>query len=136
MKLVQNRFAQIAAHEQVRYLGNVTVGRDVSLTELMTCYDIVVLAYGASSDRRLGVPGEDLKGVYSARDFVGWMNSDPSQRNAEFNLNCHRAVIIGNGNVAIDLARIFLRNAADLESTDIAPKAIQALRESKIREVR
>ncbi|XP_057751131.1 NADPH:adrenodoxin oxidoreductase, mitochondrial isoform X2 [Arachis stenosperma] len=135
-KIVINQFSRVAQHEQCSFLGNVTLGSSISLSELRKLYHVVVLAYGAESDRSLGIPGENLKGIYSAREFVWWYNGHPDGRNLDPDLkNTDSAVILGQGNVALDVARILLRPTAELATTDIANYALAALEESSIRKV-
>lgn len=135
IKTVTRAFEKIAQHERFRFFGNVTVGKDVSAEELAAHYDQVVYAVGSSTDRRLGIPGEDLAGSHAATTFVGWYNAHPDFRDAAFELNVERAVVIGVGNVAIDVARVLLRDRDELAKTDIAAAALEALRASRIREV-
>jgi ferredoxin--NADP+ reductase len=118
-----------------RLLANVEVGKDISHGELMEHYDAVIYATGAQSDRSLGIRGEELPGSSPATEFVAWYNGHPDYRDMEFDLSAERAVIIGNGNVAADVTRILVRDPDELAKTDIADHAIEALRESKIREV-
>uniref|UniRef100_A0A2N9H213 NADPH:adrenodoxin oxidoreductase, mitochondrial n=1 Tax=Fagus sylvatica TaxID=28930 RepID=A0A2N9H213_FAGSY len=135
-KIVINQFSRVARHERCSFLGNVTLGSSVSLAELRELYHVVVLAYGAESDRVLGIPGEDLVGIHSAREFVWWYNGHPDCKNLDPDLkNTDTAVILGQGNVALDVARILLRPAAELATTDIASHALAALEESSIRKV-
>jgi ferredoxin/flavodoxin---NADP+ reductase len=117
------------------YYGNVEVGKHISVTELSQHYHAVVYAHGASDDRRLGVPGENLRGVHAAADFVGWYNGHPDHTANVFDFSGHRAVVIGNGNVALDVARILLLGADSFGRTDIADHALEALATSAIREV-
>ncbi|XP_074279821.1 NADPH:adrenodoxin oxidoreductase, mitochondrial-like isoform X2 [Silene latifolia] len=118
------------------FLGNVNLGSSVSLKELRELYHVVVLAYGAESDRVLGIPGEDLEGIYSAREFVWWYNGHPDCRNLAPDLHStDTAVVLGQGNVALDVARILLRPIEELASTDIAAHAFAALQRSSIRKV-
>ena len=118
-----------------RFLGNVEVGVDISHAELMRHYDAVIYATGAQTDKSLGIPGEDLPGSWAATEFVAWYNGHPDYRNLEFDLSAQRAVVIGNGNVAADVARILTLSPAELERTDVADHALEALRESRIEEV-
>ncbi|GAA1970597.1 FAD-dependent oxidoreductase [Nocardioides panacihumi] len=113
----------------------VELGTDVSLQDLASSHHAVVVATGASEGRRLGIPGEDLPGSHSAVDFVGWYNGHPDQASLRFDLTSERAVVIGNGNVSLDVARILLATPDALRKSDIAPDALDALGESKIREV-
>lgn len=135
-KVVINQFSRVGVNNRCSYFGNVTLGTDVSLEELRKLYDVVVLAYGAESDRRLGVPGEDLVGVHAAREFVWWYNGHPDQANLQPDLQASdTAVILGQGNVALDCARILLRSTEELATTDIAEHALVQLRDSRIRRV-
>uniref|UniRef100_A0A3B3Y873 NADPH:adrenodoxin oxidoreductase, mitochondrial n=1 Tax=Poecilia mexicana TaxID=48701 RepID=A0A3B3Y873_9TELE len=108
VKNVINTFTQTAKHSRCSFYGNVNVGKDVTVDELQGAYHAVVLSYGAEGNRRMGVPGEDLPGVYSAKDFVGWYNGLPSCRELKPDLSCETAIILGQGNVALDVARILL----------------------------
>ncbi|KAG5041657.1 hypothetical protein JHK85_014133 [Glycine max] len=135
-KIVINQFSRVAHHERCSFLGNVTLGSSISLSELRELYHVVVLAYGAESDRSLGIPGENLKGIHSAREFVWWYNGHPDGRNLEPDLkSTDTAVILGQGNVALDVARILLRPTTELATTDIASHALATLEESSIRVV-
>ncbi|KAF5459015.1 hypothetical protein F2P56_023006 [Juglans regia] len=135
-KIVVNQFSRAAQHERCSFFGNVTLGSSLSLAELRELYHVVVLAYGAESDRVLGIPGEDLIGIHSAREFVWWYNGHPDCKNLDLELkNTDTAVILGQGNVALDVARILLRPATELATTDIASHALAALEESSIRKV-
>lgn len=135
-KIVMNQFTRVAKNDRCMFLGNVNLGSSVSLKELRNLYHVVVLAYGAESDRALGVPGEDLDGIYSAREFVWWYNGHPDCRNLAPDLeSTDTAVILGQGNVALDVARILLRPTAELAITDIANQALSALERSSIRKV-
>ncbi|XP_047044865.1 NADPH:adrenodoxin oxidoreductase, mitochondrial-like isoform X2 [Lolium rigidum] len=135
-KIVVNQFSRVAANARCSFFGNVTLGSDVSLSELRKTYDVVVLAYGAESDRSFGIPGEDLRGIHSAREFVWWYNGHPDMCNLAPDLkNTDSAVVLGQGNVALDVARILLRCTTELASTDIAGYALDALRSSTIRKV-
>jgi ferredoxin--NADP+ reductase len=113
----------------------VTVGRDVSVFELKKFYDATIFCYGAEIDRHLGVKGENLKGSYTASKFIGWYNGHPQFRDCEFDFSNEVAVIMGQGNVAIDIARILCSNREELIYTDICQHALNALVESKIKEV-
>jgi ferredoxin--NADP+ reductase len=135
IKNVIRRYEKTAGHEAFRFFGNVTVGEAVTARELESMYHAVIWAYGASADRRLGIPGEDLAGSHAATEFVAWYNGHPDHSGRSFDLDCKRAVVIGHGNVATDLARMLVLSRAELEATDTAPKAIEALAGSSIREV-
>ncbi|KAH1131954.1 hypothetical protein J1N35_003332 [Gossypium stocksii] len=135
-KNVINQFSRVAQNGRCSFLGNVGLGSSISLVELRELYHVVVLAYGAESDRVVGIPGEDLKGVHSAREFVWWYNGHPDGRNLDPDLkNTDTAVILGQGNVALDVARILLRPTSELAITDIASHALTALEQSSIRKV-
>jgi ferredoxin--NADP+ reductase len=135
LKSVIAVFAQIAADPRVRFFGNVALGREVSAAELQAAYDAVVVACGAVADRRLGVAGEDLPGVHAASDFVGWYNGSPAHAQLEFDLSQEVAVVIGQGNVAVDVCRILARPVDELRRTDIAQHALDALAGSRVREI-
>ncbi|KAJ0393728.1 hypothetical protein P43SY_004929 [Pythium insidiosum] len=135
VKSVMNDFEKVAAEPRFDFLGNVRVGEDVHLEELKAHYHAILLAYGASADRTLGVPGEHLQGVHSARAFVNWYNGHPAFRDLNPNLAVDTAVIFGQGNVAIDCARILTKSVDELKTTDIAEHALEALRQSKIKRV-
>jgi ferredoxin--NADP+ reductase len=128
-------FETIAARKGFRYFGNIEVGKHVQPHELADWYDAVIYAFGASGDSRLGVPGEEMTGSLSARVFVAWYNGHPAYRNAPIDLSQQRVVIVGNGNVAMDVARILTQPVDALATTDIADHALDALRNSQVREV-
>ncbi len=135
IKSVIKRYEKTAGHDAYRFFGHVTVGRDVSAEELAGLYHAVVWAYGAGADRKLDIPGEDLPGSHAATEFVAWYNGHPDFADREFDLGCERVVVIGNGNVAADVARMLLLPRPELECTDTAPYAIDALADSSVREV-
>jgi ferredoxin--NADP+ reductase len=135
IKAVTRIYDKIAEKPGVRYFGNVTFGTDVCHEDLKPLYDQIVYAVGAQTDRRLGIPGEDLQGSYAATAFVGWYNGHPDYRDLEFDLSHERAIVIGNGNVAMDVTRILVTDPDELAKTDIADHALEALRQSKVREV-
>jgi adrenodoxin-NADP+ reductase len=136
VKSVMNDFERVAVDERFRFLGNVRVGEDVRLPELQQHYHAVVLAYGAAGDRELGVPGEQLGGVLSARSFVNWYNGHPAFRDLGLDLaGVEAAVVIGQGNVAVDCARVLTKSVDELASTDIASHAVEALRKSGVKKV-
>lgn len=128
-------YDKIAESAQFNFLGNVTAGRDISIAELRESHHAIIFTCGAESDRKLGVPGEDLHGSYTATEFVGWYNGHPDYRNREFDLSHEVAVIIGQGNVAADVARILAKTVDELKHTDIAQHALDVLAASKIREI-
>jgi len=128
-------FASTAARPTFRFLGNVQLGRDLTVEDLRRHYHQIVYATGNEADRRLGIPGEGIARCTPATVFVGWYNGHPDYRHARFDFSVRRVVVIGNGNVAVDVARILLRTRAELERTDIAAHALEVLRESRVREV-
>jgi len=121
-----------AAGDRYRFFGNVELSSDVSLDELLQRYHAVILSYGAQDDRHLGIPGEDLPGVYAAREFVAWYNSHPDFADAEFDLDAECAMVVGIGNVAIDVARILASTDEELSVTDINPKSQEQIVASPI----
>ncbi len=135
IKAVSRVFEKTAAKPGYRFLGNVEVGRDVSHEELLDLYDAVVYAFGAETDRRLGIPGEDLPGSWPATQFVAWYNGHPDAQGLEFDLSCERAVVVGNGNVAVDVARMLALTEEELAPTDTTDEAIAAILGSGIREI-
>jgi ferredoxin/flavodoxin---NADP+ reductase len=135
IKRLEEKFEHETLARGCRFLGNVEVGVDISHEELMRHYTAVVYATGAQTDKSLGIPGEDLPGSWPATEFVAWYNGHPDYRDLEFDLSARRAVVIGNGNVAADVTRILALSPAELERTDIADHALEALRESRIEEV-
>jgi ferredoxin--NADP+ reductase len=134
-KLIVKRFAPALAKANVRCLFNVEVGRDISVEELMEHHHAVLWAGGATGDRLMHVPGEDLPGSVSARQVVSWYNGHPDFADVELDLSGQKVVVIGNGNVALDIARILTRPVEDLAATDMADHAIEALRRSAVEHV-
>ncbi len=128
-------YEKIAESPAFTFFGNVAVGRDASVDELRGLYHVVLFACGAETDRKLGIPGEDLKGSHTATEFVGWYNGHPDYRDRVFDLSSERAVIIGQGNVAADVARILSKTVDELKHTDIAEHALDVLAKSGIREI-
>ena len=128
-------YKKIAALEGFRFFGNVTVGRDVTPQELCEAYHAVIYTCGAETDRRLGIDGEDLAGSHTATEFVGWYNGHPDYRDREFDFSHETAAIIGQGNVAADVARILSKSVDELKHTDIAQHALDALAESRIKTI-
>jgi ferredoxin--NADP+ reductase len=135
IKRLQDLFDRQTLKRGCRFLGNVQVGVDVSHAELMRHYTAVIYATGAQTDKSLGIPGEDLPGSWAATEFVAWYNGHPDYRDLEFDLSAKCAVVIGNGNVAADVTRLLTLSARELERTDVADHALEALRESRIEEV-
>jgi ferredoxin/flavodoxin---NADP+ reductase len=135
IKRLEDAFDRQTLRRGCRFLGNVEVGVDVSHSELMRHYTAVIYATGAQTDKSLGIPGEDLPGSWAATEFVAWYNAHPDFRDLEFDLSAERAVVIGNGNVAADVTRMLTLSPGELERTDVADHALEALRRSRIEEV-
>ena len=135
LKTAINLYKKIADDPHFNLIANVTVGRDISIEDLRKTHHAVILTYGAETDRKLGVPGEDLKGSHTATEFVGWYNGHPDYRELEFDLSQDTAVIIGQGNVAADVSRILSKTVDELKHTDIAQHALDVLAESKLKEI-
>jgi ferredoxin/flavodoxin---NADP+ reductase len=135
IKSVTRIYEKTAAHRRFRFFGNVELGRDISRDELAQRYHAIVYATGSPTDRPLGIPGEGLAGSHAATDFVGWYNGHPDFPDHEFDLSCERAVVIGNGNVPLDVARMLTLTHDELATTDIADHALKALDASEVREI-
>ncbi len=135
IKTVSKVFEKIAKVPNFRLFANVELGKDVSLKDLRDQYDAVVLSTGASKGRKLGIPGEELANSLSAADFVPWYNAHPDYVNTEVDLSCDTAVVIGAGNVAMDVARILAIDPTELDPTDVAEHALVKLKQSNIRTV-
>ena len=135
IKNVTRVFEKVADHPRFRFFGNVCFGEHLALDDFAAHYHQVLFTTGAQTDRSLGIPGEDLPGSHSATEFVAWYNGHPEFRDCTFDLSCERAVVVGVGNVAVDVARILCRTNAELAATDIADYALDALRASRVREV-
>src|SRR5438067_1350414 len=127
LKTVSRAFERIAAKPGFRFFGNVEVGRDLTHADLTNLYDAVVFAVGSQSDRRLEIPGEELPGSWSATEFVAWYNGNPDFQHISFDLDVERAVVIGNGNVALDVARMLALTAEELAPTDTTDPARDAI---------
>ncbi|MEU9564895.1 FAD-dependent oxidoreductase [Streptomyces sp. NPDC048161] len=134
-KKVGDTFARFHTHPRVRMHLGVEIGKDITAAELAAHHDAVIYAVGASTDRRIGIPGEDLPGSISATSFVAWYNAHPEVAPDAVDLSSERVVVAGNGNVALDVARILVADPSALAGTDIADHALAALRASKVREV-
>ncbi|MFE2998978.1 FAD-dependent oxidoreductase [Nocardia sp. NPDC059246] len=134
-KSVAGLFESAFRREALQYRLNVEVGKHISHEELLAHHHAVIYAVGAATDRHLGIPGEDLPGSHSATEFVAWYNGHPDFADREFDLSGERAVIVGNGNVALDVARVLTVDPDELAKTDIADHALDALRRSNIKEV-
>ena len=135
LKAVSKRYDKVADSAGVDFIGNVGVGRDVSVAELLELYDAVVLATGAPHDRKLGIPGEDLPGVFGSGEFVGWYNGHPDFADLDPPLGGTHAAVIGNGNVALDCARILSKTREEFEGSDIVGHALDALDRSAIQTI-
>ncbi len=135
IKSVIRVYEKTAARPEFRFFGNVEVGRDVSVEELRERYHAIVFAYGTATDRQLGIPGEELAGSHPATEFVNWYNAHPDFADREFDLTCERVVVIGNGNVAADVARMLALTREELDETDTADHAIEAFSDSNVKEI-
>lgn len=135
IKSVTRVYDKIATHPKFRFFGNVEFGKHITLEDLRGHYHVIVFATGAQTDRRLGIPGEDLEGSHTATEFVAWYNGHPDYRHFKFDLSARSVAIVGVGNVAVDVARILCRTAEELKETDIADYALEELGESKVRDV-
>src|ERR1700751_3601502 len=135
LKTVSRAFERIAEQPSFRFLGNVEVGRDLTHDDLVPLYDAVIYAVGAQTDRRLGLPGEDLPGSWAATELVAWYNGHPDYQQLEFDLDVERAVVIGNGNVALDVARMLALTREELAPTDATDASIEAIAASSLREI-
>lgn len=134
-KKVARKFEKTALGNGIRYFGNVEVGRDVTLEELRDIYDVVILAVGAPADRVLSIPGADKAGVHGSAAFVGWYNGHPDFVELEPDLDIKTAVVIGNGNVALDIARVLVRSKSGRARTDLPPYARDAMNASPVTDV-
>lgn len=135
IKGVSRRYEQVALTDNVRFVGNVKVGEHVSVGELQSMYDALVVATGAPHDRKLGLPGEDLANVFGSAAFVGWYNGHPQFAALDPDLSGKHAVVIGMGNVALDVARILAKTEAEFTGSDIVAHALDLLRASKVRKI-
>ncbi|KAA8965844.1 FAD-dependent oxidoreductase [Mycobacterium sp.] len=135
IKSVSQQFEKIAEDPRFRFFGNIKIGEQVQASELAERYDAVIYAVGAQSDRALGIPGEQLPGSVAAVDFVGWYNAHPHFAQMAPDLSGARAVVVGNGNVALDVARMLVTDPAELAVTDIADHALESLRSRGVAEV-
>src|SRR5215212_2923818 len=135
IKAVSRVYEKTAAHPEFRFYGNVEYGRDLTHADLHDRYHAVIYAVGAQTDRRLGIPGEDLPGSWAATEFVAWYNGHPDYQELEFDLSVERAVVIGNGNVALDVARMLALTRDELACTDATDAAIEAIAGSTIGDI-
>ncbi len=135
IKNVTRSFDLVAGKPGFRYFGNVEFGKHVTLADLARHYHQIAFTTGAQTDRRMGIPGEDLKHSHPATEFVAWYNGHPDYRHLEFDLSVERVAVVGVGNVAVDVARILCRTPEELATTDIADYALEALKKSRVKEV-
>jgi ferredoxin--NADP+ reductase len=135
IKSVTNLYERTAEHPRMRLFANVEFGRHMTLEDLRGHYHAIVYAVGTPTDRAMGIPGEDLPGSHSATDFVGWYNGHPDFCDLRFDLSGERVVVIGAGNVALDVARMLVLTREELAVTDVADHALEALASSSVREV-
>ena len=135
IKAVSRVYEKTAQQPGFRFYGNVELGRHVAHDELAARYHAIVYAVGAQTDKRMGIPGEDLPGSWAATELVAWYNGHPDYRELEFDLSAERAVVVGNGNVAMDVTRMLASDPEELAKTDVADHALEVLRESRVREV-
>ncbi|MCG8547369.1 MAG: FAD-dependent oxidoreductase, partial [Alphaproteobacteria bacterium] len=134
-KNVWRAYEKSALHHVVNYYGNVEVGRDVTIDELRAMYDAVVLAVGSPLDRKLGIPGEDKIGVVGSAAFVGWYNGHPDFRDLNPDLNVEGVVVVGNGNVAVDCARVLGKTPEEMATTDLTDYAAEAIHASPLTDI-
>lgn len=135
IKSVTKLYDRIAGKDNFRFFGNVEFGTDITRADLQQYYHAVIYAVGSSSDKKLGIPGEDLPGSHPATEFVGWYNAHPEYRDLEFDLSVEAVAVIGVGNVAMDVTRILARSQGELDETDIAKYAQEALAQSNIKRI-
>src|SRR5437773_9281708 len=135
IKAVSRAFEKIAQRPGFRFFGNIELGRDITTEDLARVYDAVIYSVGAQTDRRLGIPGEDLPGSWAATEFVAWYNGHPDFQGLEFDLSGERAVVVGNGNVAVDVARMLALAPEELAPTDTTDAAIAAIIGSGIADI-
>jgi ferredoxin--NADP+ reductase len=135
IKSVTAAFDKVAAHPRFRFFGNVELGHHLTVEDLRRHYHQILYSTGAQTDRRMGIPGEDLAGSHPATEFVAWYNGHPDYRDHRFDLSQERVAVVGVGNVAVDVARVLCRSYDELAKTDIADYALEALRQSRVKEV-
>lgn len=137
MKTVGKYYDRVATKnsERFNFFGNVEIGKDITIDELKQYYHALIFSYGSSSDKKTGLPGEELEGNYSAREFVGWYNGHPDYAHFDFDLSQESVCIIGQGNVAVDVARILAKTPEELKTSDIAQHAVEKLSKSKIKQI-
>lgn len=134
-KNIVRQYERTFGKPNVRFLGNVEIGRDLSYAELKAAYHIVIIAIGALQDRALGITGEKLAGVYGSGAFVGWYNGHPEYRGLNPDLNCEQIAVIGNGNVALDIVRLLCKNQEELNKSDICAHAAEAMTAAPLKEI-
>ncbi|MEX2453283.1 MAG: FAD-dependent oxidoreductase [Rhodospirillaceae bacterium] len=134
-KRVARAYERTMLDERVRYLGNVEVGRDITIPELLEVYDAVVLAYGAPHDNRLGIPGEELPNVFGSNAFVGWYNGHPDFRNLDPDLDIEAAAVVGVGNVALDVSRVLAKTPKEMSVTDLVGYAAEKIHRSPVKDI-
>jgi ferredoxin/flavodoxin---NADP+ reductase len=135
IKSIERTLRDILEQPMVRFVGNVRVGADISVEELTACYDAVVYAFGAATDRKLGIPGEELPGSVSATDFVSWYSGHPDAAIRDMTLHARSVAVIGVGNVAVDVTRMLAKTDDDLESTDVPRQVLDTLRSSAVTDI-
>jgi ferredoxin--NADP+ reductase len=135
IKTVTGAFDKVANHPRFRFYGSVEVGKHLSVDDLRAHYHQIFYSTGAQTDRRMGIPGEDLEGSHPATHFVAWYNGHPDYQDLQFDLSVERVAVVGVGNVAVDVTRILSRTPAELEKTDISEQALEALRASRVKEI-
>jgi ferredoxin--NADP+ reductase len=135
IKAVSRVYEKTATHPEFRFYGNVEYGTQITHDDLHARYHAIIYAVGAQTDRRMGIPGEDLPGSFAATEFVAWYNGHPDYRDREFDLSCKRAIVVGNGNVAADVARMLALTREELAQTDVADHALEVLAESRVEEI-
>jgi ferredoxin--NADP+ reductase len=135
IKSVTVAFDKVANHPRFRFFGHVELGKHLDVDDLRRHYHQILYSTGAQTDRRMGIPGEDLRGSHPATEFVAWYNGHPDFRDHQFDLTQERVAVVGVGNVAVDVARILCRSPQELATTDIADYALEALRGSRVKEV-
>jgi len=132
-KKISLAYTKTAKKDQIRFFGNIEIGKDISLDELRKIYDVVILATGSELDNKLEIDGAELKGVYGSAEFVGWYNGHPDYVNLEPDLNTENVVVIGNGNVAIDVVRVLSKNLEEMTESDIPEYALNSINQSPIK---
>ena len=131
-KKISNSYTKTAKKDNIKFFGNIEIGKDISIKELRNIYDVVILAIGSESDNRLEIKGANLKGVYGSAEFVGWYNGHPDYVNLNPNLNTKNVVVIGNGNVAIDIVRVLSKTKEEMIESDIPKNVLASINQSPI----